>query len=126
VTLDRGIEAQRSLTVLLRRHEGRFVDGIAVGGNQAFHLVEPVDVKTESGKVSGSVKVTLQPDGDFPPGGRVVECIYQLRADLSGDDEVVGTFSGSYGRRRSENGSLTGSILSTEQLRREFYGRADR
>jgi hypothetical protein len=122
VTLDRGIEAQRSLTVLLRRHEGRFVDGIAVGGNQAFHLVKPIDVKIEGGKVSGSVKVTLQPDGDFPPGGRAVECIYQVRAELNGDGEVVGTFSGSYGRRHSKNGSLTGSILSTEQLRREFYG----
>jgi hypothetical protein len=122
LTLDRGIASQRSLTVLTRRHEGRFVDGIAVGGNQAFHLIEPIDVKIEGGKVTGSMKVTLQPDGDFPPGGRVVECMYEVRADLSDDSEVVGTFSGSYGRRHSRNGSLTGSILSTEQLRREFYG----
>jgi hypothetical protein len=122
VTLDRGIEAQRSLTVLLRRHQGRFVDGIAVGGNQAFHVVEPIDVKIEGSKVSGSVKVTLQPDGNFPPGGRAVECIYAVRAELNGGGEVVGTFSGSYGRRHSKDGFLTGTILSTEQLRREFYG----
>ena len=51
---------------------GEFTSGIAVGGNRAFHTVEPVDVKIERGMISGSAKVTLQPEGDFPPGGRAV------------------------------------------------------
>ena len=122
LTLDRGIEARRPLTLLVRRRDGRLTGGIAVGGNQALHLIEPVGLEVEGGKVSGGVKVTIQPGRGFPPGLRPVQCAYKVHAKLSDDGEAVGTFSGYYGRRHKKTGALTGSILSTEQLWREFYG----
>jgi len=124
LTLDRGIEGHKPLTLLVRRRDEQFAGGIAIGGNQAVHSVEPVGLRLERGKVSGRVNVTIQPDRGFPPGGRAVQCAYEVRADLSDAGEAVGTFSGSYGRQHKKSGAVTGNILSTEQLWREFYGPA--
>jgi hypothetical protein len=121
LALDRAIKGRMPVTILASQRAGQFAGGMAVAGNQAQqHRVDLGGLRIERGRVSGSVKVVIQPDRFFLSGGRAIECAYQLDAEVGDDGRLAGTFSGEYGRRQNKRGDLTGSILSAGQLWREF------
>jgi hypothetical protein len=120
LVLDRGIEGRQPLTVLVNRRGGRLTGGIAVGGNQALHRVRADSLRIEENRVTGTVRVTIAPDGGFPPGGHPVQCAYQVDAKVGAEGQVDGTFSGDYGLRHRRHGKVDGTILDVAQLWLEF------
>lgn len=110
LTLDGGIAGDRPLTLYLDRKGQRFTGGMARGGNSGFHPVDASRLCLSEGSVDGVVGVTLLPEGDYPPGGRIVECEYTVHSVLQGG-EAIGAFSGRYGVQDVLDGPLNGRIL---------------
>jgi len=110
LTLEGGIEGERSLTLYVERRADRFTGGMARGGNNEFHEVDASQLRLDGREVAGEVAVTVRSSDGFPPGGRAVECEYTVEAAIN-NGQVEGKFAGSYGVQKPLKGPLHGEII---------------
>jgi len=124
LVLDGGIEGNRPLTLYLERDLDRFPGGMARGGNGEFHEVDASQLRLAGKTVAGPVAVTIIPAGDYPPGGRAVECEYEVHAAIK-DGKATGEFTGRYGVQRPLRGDVHGRIVRAEQLQADVGRRVE-
>ena len=98
LALDQALGAGKPLMIHLDRRDGRFVRafGSASRYNRASHAVDASALKLDGAKLSGIVRVTLNPDMYVPPNFQSLPCEFALLARIDGTD-VAGTYGGRFG-----------------------------
>ncbi len=80
--------------------------GLTPKYNKGVHDVSLTKLASGDGKLTGPLRVTINPDKWVPKDGKPVDCAIELAAKLSGD-ALSGTFSGTRGEQEI-SGRLTG------------------
>ena len=119
---ERVLDGMMGLDVYLRRQGGRFVGGLARGGNAMNHLVDADKLTLAGGRVTGPLVVTVVPEAQrrlrsFPRSGRKIGIRLQLDAAVSGT-ALRGRHEGQYGMTQPLRGSAAAVLSSWADVRR--------
>jgi HEAT repeat protein len=95
----------RPLVIHLDRADGRFRHAFAIGRriNQMPHEVDASGLVLDGARLSGQVRVRINPDPWYPPDGEPIACVYELDTHVTGAD-VHGGFRGRFGGRPAQGG----------------------
>jgi len=88
----------RQLHCFLPRKAGAFRAGVGYSGqwNHSYHDVDPAGLMLAGEKLTGELRVTMNPDPYVPEDGKPVACRYTVDARV-GEGCVRGTFRGAFG-----------------------------
>ncbi len=126
LTLSDALAGSLPLTLFAPREGDRFGKSLARGGNSATHGVDVSDLKLTDARLKGAVAVSVAADGGFPPGGRSVDCLYELDGSIE-EGRLTGRFTGRYGIEHAKRGRVDGRVLApADMISNPHDGDADR
>ena len=116
----KGVKTERrsALACLVSRRGGKWFagSGRAKTYNLARHDVDPSGLAAEGGRLTGRLKVTLNPDPWVPPDHRPKAVWFEIAATIS-DGKIAGTFRGD-GDYGPAEGQVSGrAIAVTEEVK---------
>ncbi len=86
----------------------------ATAYNKGTHQIDASGLKVTDGIVTGTLKITINPDAWVPSDKKSVAGEYVITATAK-DDVVTGTFTGKYGTTET-TGAITGKLVSKRQV----------
>jgi hypothetical protein len=97
--------------------EGRFGQGVAYAAawNHVFHDVDASGLKLDADRLSGELKVTMNPDPYMPPDKKPVAAVYTVDAKIADGRIVVGAFAGTFGDRKV-SGPVFGELMDQPRV----------
>lgn len=96
LTLENGLMDGVSLTIHLALRENRPLAAFGTGYNSRPHDIETSELKIDAQRVTGRIKVTVNPDAYAPSHGQPVQATFDIDAPLT-SGMASGTFTGMCG-----------------------------